>query len=151
AGSYDVRYSSVASASPASSEANYNAASQLSPIPSPSVRGTTELMTATGLLEGVTYYVVLKARERDKLPGPLSLGVTVQTNGPFGCRVVKNVCKTGCDFSVIQTAVNAIPNPLIGHSCVILRDAATYAEQVTVQNFVNNGSSITIARAPEVA
>ena len=48
--------------------------------------------------------------------------------------------------SSLRTAnlLAALPTTLTGHSCVIIRDGATYTEQVTVQNFVNNGASITI-------
>src|SRR5208282_1184540 len=47
-----------------------------------------------------------------------------------------------------QSAVNALPSTLTGPSCVVIRDGATYTEQVTVQNFVTNGSSISIFADP---
>ena len=54
----------------------------------------------------------------------------------------------GQTYATIQSGVNALPATLTGHSCVVIRDAATYSEQVTVRNFTNNGSSITIFTAP---
>ncbi|MBI4060684.1 MAG: Ig-like domain-containing protein [Elusimicrobia bacterium] len=62
-----------------------------------------------------------------------------------GCAVTKNV-GAGQAFATISAAVDdlrANNNPLTGHSCVVIRDAATYSEQVTVRNFTNNGSAIT--------
>jgi hypothetical protein len=64
------------------------------------------------------------------------------------CPVVRKVCRTGaCSYPSIQSAVNSLPNPLTGYSCVSIQDSATYAEQVTVQNFTMNGSSIAIYAA----
>ncbi len=67
-----------------------------------------------------------------------------------GCVVASNV-GAGRVFTTIQAGVDALPVSLTGHSCVVIRDGATYAEQVTVRNFVNNGSSITILAAPGFA
>ncbi|MBI3298687.1 MAG: right-handed parallel beta-helix repeat-containing protein, partial [Elusimicrobia bacterium] len=64
-----------------------------------------------------------------------------------GCVVVNNV-GAAQTYGTIQSAVDALPSTLTGHSCVVIRDGATYAEQVTVQNFLNNGSSITIFADP---
>ncbi|MBI4060436.1 MAG: hypothetical protein HY403_03315, partial [Elusimicrobia bacterium] len=50
----------------------------------------------------------------------------------------------------IQGAVDLIPTPLTGPACVVIQDAAMYSEQVTVRNFTNNGSSITIMVDPAV-
>jgi hypothetical protein len=62
------------------------------------------------------------------------------------CAVVRKVCKTGgCPYTSIQAAVNSIPNPLVGHSCVFIRDQSDYFETVTVASFTLAGSSITIA------
>ena len=62
-----------------------------------------------------------------------------------GCSVVKFVKSTGgYDATTIQGGVNLLPTSLTGHSCVIIEDSATYAEQVTVANFTMNGSSISI-------
>ena len=43
-------------------------------------------------------------------------------------------------------AIPATPAP--GESCVVIEDGATYAEQVTVQNFTMNLSSIAIFADP---
>jgi hypothetical protein len=64
-----------------------------------------------------------------------------------GCVVTNNV-GAGQAYATIQAGVNALPATLTGHSCVVIRDGATYGEQVTVKNFVNSGSSITILADP---
>src|SRR6185436_8322665 len=64
-----------------------------------------------------------------------------------GCVVTNNV-GSGQTYATISAAVAALPSSLTGHSCVVIRDGATYAEQVNVRNFVNNGSSITIFADP---
>jgi parallel beta-helix repeat protein len=69
-----------------------------------------------------------------------------------GCAVTKNV-GAGQTFATISLAVTDLKtnnDPLPGSSCIVIRDAATYAEQVTVQGFTNNGSSITIFTDPAV-
>ncbi|HBT62073.1 MAG TPA: hypothetical protein DEB40_10060, partial [Elusimicrobia bacterium] len=61
------------------------------------------------------------------------------------CAVEKKVCKSGCAYSSIQAALDSItPKTLSGYTCVIIKDAQTYSEQVTVQGFTNAGSSLTI-------
>lgn len=64
-----------------------------------------------------------------------------------GCSLTNNV-GAGMPYATIQAGVNALPQALTGHSCVVIRDAATYAEQVSVRNFTMNGSSITIFTDP---
>lgn len=64
-----------------------------------------------------------------------------------GCAVTNNV-GSGQTYATIQSAVDALPSTLPGPSCVVIRDGATYAEQVTVRNFINSGSSITILADP---
>lgn len=77
-------------------------------------------------------------------------GTNEASRSPTGvCAVTRKVCKTGgCQFSSIQAAVNSIPNPLVGHSCVFIRDTAIYDESVVVASFTLAGSSITIAVDP---
>ncbi|HBT61186.1 MAG TPA: hypothetical protein DEB40_05530, partial [Elusimicrobia bacterium] len=61
------------------------------------------------------------------------------------CAVEKDVCKSGCAYSTIQSALDGIaPKTLSGYTCVIIKDAQTYSEQVTIQGFTSNGSSLTI-------
>lgn len=69
---------------------------------------------------------------------------------PQACAVLRKVCKTGgCAFSSIQAAINSIPNPLVGYSCVSIRDTAVYQEPgLVVAGFDLNGSSISIAADP---
>lgn len=64
-----------------------------------------------------------------------------------GCAVTNNV-GAGQTYATITAALAALPPSLTGHNCVVIRDGATYAEQVTVRNFTNNGSSITIMADP---
>ena len=144
---YVVKYSSVAALSPAASDANFDAAAALAP-PAPLVQGSVQTASFSGLQEGVTYYFAVKSYEADGTPSPLSLGATVQTNAPFGCATALFVDKTGAPYSTISSALAALPSSLAGYSCVIVRDGATYAEQITVEGFTNNGSSITIMGDP---
>lgn len=53
----------------------------------------------------------------------------------------------GQNFATIQAGVSALPTTLTGHSCVVIKDNATYAEEVSIRNFVNNGSSISVFSA----
>ena len=64
-----------------------------------------------------------------------------------GCVLTHNV---GLDqaYASITEAVADLPASLPGHTCVVIRDSATYPEQVTVRNFSNNGSSITFLSDP---
>ena len=71
----------------------------------------------------------------------------VATGSYAGCTTTRNV-GAGQTFATIQAAVNTLPASLAGPACVVIRDGATYAEQVTVQNFTNNGSSISIFADP---
>ncbi|MDD5303123.1 MAG: right-handed parallel beta-helix repeat-containing protein [Elusimicrobia bacterium] len=73
--------------------------------------------------------------------------VLVDTRAYPGCVETRNV-GAGMPYATISAGVAALPGTLTGHSCVVIRDGATYAEQVTVQNFTNNGSSISIFAAP---
>ncbi|HBT62074.1 MAG TPA: hypothetical protein DEB40_10065, partial [Elusimicrobia bacterium] len=75
-----------------------------------------------------------------------SYGLTAQASlsAPQVCAVQRNVCKSGCAYSSIQSALDSIsPKTLAGHTCIVIKDAQTYNEQVTVQGFTNNGSSLT--------
>ncbi len=68
--------------------------------------------------------------------------------GP-GCASGFNVKLDGsADFTTIQAAVNALSTNLIGNECVVIRDTQTYHEQVTIQNFTNNGLQVEILSDP---
>ncbi|HAH08158.1 MAG TPA: hypothetical protein DCM05_16810 [Elusimicrobia bacterium] len=68
---------------------------------------------------------------------------------PVGCGLTKNVKKDGSgDYTTIQAAVNALPISLSTTTCVVVRDTQTYAEQVTVQGFTNNGWRLKIMADP---
>jgi len=68
------------------------------------------------------------------------------------CPVTKYVRQAGGgDATTIQGGIAALSNPIVGgHSCVIIGDSGIYNEAVTVQNFTNNGSSITIMLDPSL-
>ena len=62
--------------------------------------------------------------------------------GPYpGCVVTRNV-GLGQPYATISAGVAALPTTLTGHSCVAVRGGGTFSEQVTVQGFTNNGSSM---------
>jgi hypothetical protein len=65
-----------------------------------------------------------------------------------GCAVVRFVHKNNGPYTTIGSALASLPGTLTGHSCVVIQDGATYDEQVTVRNFTNNGSSISIFANP---
>ncbi|MFI5351064.1 MAG: fibronectin type III domain-containing protein [Elusimicrobiota bacterium] len=72
-GGYIVRYSSVASQSPALSDALFDAAANVTPAPpAAAVQGTTVTMTVTGLTPGAAYYFAMKTYERDGTRSVLS-------------------------------------------------------------------------------
>ncbi|MBI4370656.1 MAG: right-handed parallel beta-helix repeat-containing protein, partial [Elusimicrobia bacterium] len=79
-----------------------------------------------------------------------SYGNTAQASesNVAGCSTQLTVSQANGPYTTIQGAVNAIPASLTGYTCVVIQDGATYAEQVTVQGFTNNGSSITIRADP---
>jgi kumamolisin len=70
------------------------------------------------------------------------------TSGRFsypGCVTGFNVAQNGSgDYTTISAAVSALPTSLGGNACVVIDDAGTYAEQVTVQGIATNGYSLTI-------
>ncbi|MBI4060603.1 MAG: right-handed parallel beta-helix repeat-containing protein [Elusimicrobia bacterium] len=148
AGAFVIKYSSAAGESPALSEAKFNAAASVVLPPAPAIRGTRQTAEVTGLSAGVTYYFAIKTAERDGARSALSAGTTAQSADAFGCAAIRNVNQAAGPFTTIQSAVDSLPASLSGHSCVIVRDGATYPEQVTVKNFTNNGSSITIMADP---
>ncbi|MEK9145582.1 MAG: FG-GAP-like repeat-containing protein, partial [Elusimicrobiota bacterium] len=78
--------------------------------------------------------------------------IPVVSTGPLpipGCAVTRNVKKDGSgDHASIQAAVDALSKTLTGDACVVVRDAQTYNEQVTVQGFTNNGYRLKIMADP---
>ncbi|MBI5245837.1 MAG: right-handed parallel beta-helix repeat-containing protein, partial [Elusimicrobia bacterium] len=105
----------------------------------------TQISTAVvGLSSATVYYFEVRARNGDGVLTAFQLLGNTTTLGDIpGCVVTRNV-GAGQSYATISAGVAALPTTLTGHSCVVIRDAATYAEQVTVQGFTNNGSSITI-------
>jgi hypothetical protein len=73
----------------------------------------------------------------------------VDWGAPAGCVTGYNVKQSGGeDYTTIQEAVNALPTTLTGPACIVIKDGATYTEQVRVANFTSNGSTLTILADP---
>lgn len=71
---------------------------------------------------------------------------------PPGCTNGSLVKQDGtAEFTSIQAAVDAIPSGLTSDACIVILDTGTYAEQVTVRGFDNNGHRITIMADPSLA
>ncbi len=73
-GAYVIKYSSVASESPALSDAKFEAAAAIVLPPAPGIRGTLQNKSVAGLTPGVQYYFAIKAAERDGMRGVLAGG-----------------------------------------------------------------------------
>ena len=79
-----------------------------------------------------------------------SYGLTAEASetAPFiypGCAAAYAVAAAGTLYDTISMAVAAMPASLpAGKSCVVIEDSSTYPEQVAVQNFTMNLSSIAI-------
>ena len=129
----------------ASSLASFNAV-----IYSTAVYGFAGVLS--GLHSYTSYYLRIAASytDDDQESTFTALGSTLTLpNVPSGCAMGFTVKQDGSlDFTSIQAAVNSLPNPLTGNSCVMIEDGLTYAEQVTVQNYTMNGSSIAIFADP---
>lgn len=112
----------------------------------------------TDLSGASTYYYRVQARNGDgvatSFAGPIEVytlwaATTSASELPAGCAFGFNVKKDGTrDFTAIQTAVDALSRNLTGDACVIIRDAQTYSEQVTIRGFTNNGYQIRIMADP---
>jgi gliding motility-associated-like protein len=92
-GGYIVKYSSIASQSPALSDALFTAAASVTPAPpAGAVGGSTVTMIVSGLKVGVVYYFAVKTFERDGTRSALS--PTVQyinvPQTPFGVAMSSN-------------------------------------------------------------
>jgi len=60
---------------------------------------------------------------------------------PAGCSIGFNVAKDGSgEADTIQAAVGALPGSIATNACVVIRDTATYSEQVTVRNINSFGA-----------
>ncbi|MBI2385681.1 MAG: right-handed parallel beta-helix repeat-containing protein, partial [Elusimicrobia bacterium] len=106
-------------------------------------------LTFTGLAYPATYYLRVGTLDWDGRASFTSLGSTQTARASYsGCAASALVSKTGEGLATIQAGVDSLPNPLTGHACVVVLDGATYAEQVTVRNFIVGGSTITIMADP---
>ncbi len=82
-------------------------------------------------------------------PGGYVDWVYTDTAAPAGCAQAVSVKQDGSeDFTGLQAAVNVLTRSLSGDACVVVKDTATYAEQVAVRNFVNNGYRVRILADP---
>jgi hypothetical protein len=80
--SYDIRFSTMESESPATSESNFTDADSLAPycmggVPAPLVSGTTQFVVLSGLIPETTYYFAVKAADEASNWSGLSNGATV--------------------------------------------------------------------------
>lgn len=144
---YLIRYSTTG---PIATEAAFSTATAVSNSLSPLPPGARESFLVTGLAAATTHYFAIESVNSYGVQSALSNSASTRTLESPGCVVTKNV-GAGQAFATITAALadlKANNNPLSGHSCVIVRDGATYAEQVTVEGFTNNGSSITILADP---
>lgn len=84
-------------------------------------------------------------------PGGYVDWVYTDTAAPAGCVQAVSVSKDGSeDFTGLQAGVGVLIRALSGDACVVVKDSSTYAEQVEVRNFVNNGYRVRIlAGQPE--
>ena len=64
-----------------------------------------------------------------------------------GCGKIYNVGKNGSyPYATISNAISDIPVSLSTSACVVIRDTATYSEQVTVQGFTPSGYTGTLVQ-----
>lgn len=109
------------------------------------------LATLAGLRANTIYYLRYKAEymEGDETAfHPLGSTRTL-SDMPAGCLSGFNVKKDGSgDFTTISAALAAVPVSLSVPTCVVVRDTQTYAEQVVVQGFTNNGFQLRIMSDP---
>ena len=101
-------------------------------------------------LGGATYYFRLGALNWNSTPHYTAIGSTrTAKNLPAGCGDGLIVKWDGTqDAATIQGALNALPPSFNTNMCVVIRDTMTYSEQVTVQNFTNNGYRLRIMADP---
>jgi len=82
-----------------------------------------------------------------------SYGLTAQASIPpapaavSGC-VLANHVGAGAPYATINAALAALPNPYSANECVVIDDAATYVEQVSLVNVALGTSTLTIMANP---
>jgi|GEM_PF-1416864 len=102
-------------------------------------------------VSGSTYTIVARAAD---VSGNWSLNYATSVfhyapDFPSGCLQGYSVKQDGSrDYVTIQGALDALPRVLTSDLCVVVRDTQTYAEQVTVQGFVNNGYRVRLMADP---
>ncbi|MBI5239228.1 MAG: right-handed parallel beta-helix repeat-containing protein, partial [Elusimicrobia bacterium] len=117
--------------------------------------GPAPAATASGLTAETTYYLFADARNwHNASSGYAALGSTRTAAFPplpagLACATVLNVKKDGSGHSAtIGGALALLPQSLAGNACLVIRDGGTYAEQVGVQGFANNGFRLSILADP---
>jgi len=106
AASYDIRYSTDPSKSPAVSTtafSNASSVSEFSPIPSPSAALSNESMTITGLMEDTTYYFAIRAADEVGNTGGLSAGATTWAKNEAPAAVTDLEASTGDQITLKWT------------------------------------------------
>ena len=88
------------------------------------------------------------AYEKD---GNFRVNWAVNSALPAYCGAGYTVAKTGGEFDTIQKAVDALPSVLGSDTCIVITDAGTYAEQVTVGDFETNNHRLMIMKDPTLA
>lgn len=109
-------------------------------------------LAVLGLSQETTYY--LRVGGIARLGGILTTGAAISTMTPPGlppgCGAGYEVGKTGMPYSTLAAAVAAVPSSLTQETCVVVRDLATYSEQVTVQGKASNGFRLRILTHPSL-
>ncbi len=106
-------------------------------------------LSLTGL-SNATYYLRLGALNWNGSANYSFVAATHTASSlPPGCLTGFNVKQDGSmDHVTLQGALNAMPPGLTGDACLVIRDALTYSEQVTIQGFSNNGYRLRIMADP---
>jgi hypothetical protein len=117
--------------------------------------GALPAATLSGLVAETTYHLFIDARNwHGASSGYAALGSTRTAAFPalpadLACGVTLNVKQDGSGHaSTIGGALALLPQSLAGNACVAVRDGGTYAEQVDVAGFVNNGFRLHILADP---
>jgi|GEM_PF-554750 len=118
---YDIRYATTAIVS----DANFSAASPVSGEPSPTVAGTSQNMTVTGLSPGTLYYFAMK--NRDEAPN-----ISVVSNAPSLATVALQGARLGT-INVVKRVIND------NGGTKTLADFQLFVNEAPVVSGVSNG------------
>ncbi|MBI4423369.1 MAG: right-handed parallel beta-helix repeat-containing protein, partial [Elusimicrobia bacterium] len=111
-------------------------------------------LSVAGLSAQTTYYFRVGALNWQGAANFVTLSSAVTPAAsptPAGCGLTVFVRQDGGgDALGIQEALGQLPVSLSTTTCVVVADAQTYAEQVTVRGFANNGYRLQLSAAPGV-